>query len=137
MKLFGRKNKFLQTQGKEAFTKSVGHAIDGIEYAINHERNIKIEIFMGIVASILGFLLNISIFEWIVVILLIATILALELVNTAIERTVDLITKDYEELAKASKDMAAGAVLIVSMFSTIIGILIYIPKIIDFLGGLK
>lgn len=137
MRLFGRKNKFLLTQGREQFTKSVGHALDGIEYAINHERNIKIQIFIGIVASILGFLLKISVIEWVVVILLIATILALELVNTAIERTVDLVTKDYEELAKAAKDMAAGAVLVVSMFSVIIGILIYLPKIIDVLGGFR
>lgn len=137
MRLFGKRNIYLKTQGKEKFTKSVGHALDGIEYAINHERNIKIQIFIGIIASVLGFLLNISIIEWVVVILLIATILALELINTAIERTVDLVTKDYEELAKVAKDMAAGAVLVVSMFSVIIGVLIYIPKIIDVLGGLK
>ena len=135
MKLFGRKNPFLKTQGKEKFTKSVGHALDGIEYGISHERNLKIEIFMGIVASILGFFLKISIIEWVVVILLIAIILALELINTAIERTVDLVTKEYRELAKVSKDMAAGAVLVVSMFSVIIGILIYLPKIIEIIGG--
>lgn len=135
MKLFGRKNPFLKTQGKEQFTKSVGHALDGIEYAVNHERNLKIEIFMGIVASIMGFLLKISIIEWVVVMLLIAVILALELINTAIERTVDLVTKEYRELAKVSKDMAAGAVLIVSIFSLVIGMLIYLPKIIEVIGG--
>ena len=47
MKLLGRRNKFLKTQGKEEFDKSVGHALDGIEYAVNHERNVKIEIFQN------------------------------------------------------------------------------------------
>ena len=132
MILLGRrkKNEYIKFQGKEAFNKSVGHAIDGIEYTINHERNIKIQILFGIIACILGFLLHISIIEWVILILVIAVILALELVNTAIERTVDLVTRDYHELAKASKDAAAGAVLIMSLFSVIIGIVIFVPKII-------
>lgn len=131
MRLLGKKNKYLKTQGKEQFHKSVGHALDGIEYAINHERNIKIEILFAIIASILGFILKISILEWIVIILLIAMIIALELINTAIERCVDLVTKDYHELAKVSKDMAAGAVLVASLFSVIVGLLIFLPKLID------
>lgn len=131
MRLLGRKNKYLKTQGKEQFHKSVGHALDGIEYAINHERNIKIEIFLAIIASILGFMLKISIIEWIVIILLIALIISLELINTAIERCVDLVTKDYHDLAKVSKDMAAGAVLVASLFSVIVGLLIFLPKLID------
>lgn len=135
MKLLGRRNKFLKTQGKEEFDKSVGHALDGIEYAVNHERNVKIEILFAILTSILGFILKISLLEWVVIVLVIAMVLALELVNTAIERTVDLVTKDYHDLAKASKDVAAGAVLIMSMFSVIIGLIIFLPKIISVLGS--
>ena len=130
MRLLGRKNIFLKTQGREQFSKSVGHALDGIEYAINNERNIKIEILMGIIASITGFILKISLLEWLVLVLLIGTILALELINTSIERSVDLVTKDYKELAKAAKDTAAGAVFIMSTFSIIIGIIIFLPKIL-------
>lgn len=133
MKLLGRRNKFLKTQGKEEFDKSVGHALDGIEYAVNHERNVKIEILFAILTSILGFILKISLLEWVVIVLVIAMVLALELVNTAIERTVDLVTKDYHDLAKAAKDVAAGAVLIMSMFSVIIGLIIFLPKIISIL----
>lgn len=130
MRLLGRKNIFLKTQGREQFSKSVGHALDGIEYAINNERNIKIEILMGIIVSIAGFILKISLLEWLVLVLLIGTILSLELINTAIERCVDLVTKEYKELAKAAKDTAAGAVFIMSAFSIIIGIIIFLPKII-------
>ena len=135
MRLLGRKNKYLKTQGKESFDKSLGHAIDGIEYAINHERNIKMEILAGIIVSIMGFILKITLLEWIVLVLVISMVLALELVNTAIERTVDLVTKDYNDLAKAAKDVAAGAVLIMSMFSVIIGLIIFLPKIISVLGS--
>ena len=131
MILLGRRNKYKNLQGKEHFTKSVGHALDGIEYTINHERNIKIQILFGIIVCIAGFLFKISIIEWIILILVISQVLALELINTAIERCVDLASKDYHELAKASKDVAAGAVLVMSMFASIIGILIFLPKIIN------
>lgn len=131
MIFLGKKNKFLKTQGKSSFGESFNHAMDGIEFAINHERNLKIEVFMGILASIMGFLLHISVMEWAIIVLVIAMVLCLELVNTAIERAVDLTTKEYRELAKAAKDVSAGAVLIMSMFSVIIGILIFLPKILD------
>ena len=133
MILLGRKNKFLNTQGKSKFKKSFNHATDGIEYAINHERNLKIEIFMGILVSIAGFLFKISILEWLIIILVISMVICLELVNTSIERTVDLVTKEYKDLAKNAKDVAAGAVLIMSMFSVVVGIIIFLPKIIALL----
>ena len=126
-----RGNIFLATQGKSKFSVSVGHAIDGIEYAINHERNVKIEMLFGILVSIAGFLFHISIFEWLVILLTIAMVITLEFINTAIERVVDLVTTDYKELAKSAKDVAAGAVLFMSLFSVIIGIVIFLPKVIE------
>ena len=126
-----RGNIFLTTQGKSKFSVSVGHAIDGIDYAINHERNVKIEMLFGILVSIAGFLFHISIFEWLVILLTIAMVITLEFINTAIERVVDLVTTDYKELAKSAKDVAAGAVLFMSLFSVIIGIVIFLPKVIE------
>ena len=126
-----RGNIFLATQGKSKFSVSVGHAIDGIEYAVNHERNVKIEILFGILVSIAGFLFHISIFEWLVILLTIAMVITLEFINTAIERVVDLVTTDYKELAKSAKDVAAGAVLFMSLFSVIIGMVIFLPKVIE------
>ena len=126
-----RGNIFLATQGKSKFSVSVGHAIDGIEYAINHERNVKIEMLFGILVSIAGFLFHISIFEWLVILLTIAMVITLEFINTAIERVVDLVTTDYKELAKSAKDVAAGAVLFMSLFSVIIGIVIFLPRVIE------
>ena len=134
MILLGRKNKYLKTQGKSKFKESFNHATDGVEYAINHERNLKIEILMGILVSIAGFLFKISILEWLILVLVISMVICLELVNTSIERTVDLVTKEYKDLAKVAKDVAAGAVLIMSMFSVVVGIIIFLPKIIDLLN---
>ena len=134
MKLLGRfkVRKILARQGKSKFTESMGHALDGIAYTTSHERNFKIEIIFACFITMASFILKVSIIEWAILILVIVT---LEMINTAIERCVDLVTKEYRELAKAAKDVAAGAVLIMSMFSVIIGIIIFLPKIIELIGG--
>ena len=123
----------IKLQGKRSFIKSMKHALDGLGYVSSQERNFKIEIFFGTLATILGFVLKVSLSEWLVLILTISMVLCLEIVNTAIERTVDLVTKEYEELAKIAKDVAAAAVLVMSMFSVIIGIIIFLPKLINIL----
>ncbi len=120
----------LKLQGKAKFNVSFNHAMDGISYTIEHERNIRIEIFFAICVTIASFLLHVTIIEWCILILTIGVILALEIVNTAIERSVDLVTKEYEELAKVAKDAAAGAVLIMSFTSVIIGIIIFLPRLL-------
>lgn len=137
MKLLGRfkVKKILARQGKSKFTESMGHALDGIAYTTSHERNFKIEIIFACLVTIASFILKVSILEWAVLILVIGMVLTLEMINTAIERCIDLVTKEYRELAKAAKDVAAGAVLIMSMFSVIIGIIIFLPKIIELIGG--
>lgn len=137
MKLLGRLKirKILQRQGKSSFTESVGHALDGISYTSSHERNFRIEIFFAIIVTIASLVLKVSLIEWTILVLVIGMVLALEMVNTAMERCVDLVTKDYKELAKHAKDVAAGAVLLMSLFSVIIGIIIFLPKIIELIGG--
>ena len=136
MRLLGRFQikKILKKQGKSRFTESVGHALDGINYVSSHERNFKIEIFFAIMVTIVSFLLKVSLIEWSILMLVISLVLALEMINTSIERCVDLVTQDYKELAKIAKDVSAGAVLVVSIFSIIIGIVIFLPKIILLLG---
>lgn len=137
MKLLGRikVKEILKKQGKTNFFESVGHALDGIEYTTSHEKNFKIEIFLAIIVIIVAFVLNVSLIEWTILVFVIGAVLSLEMINTSMERCVDLVTKDYKELAKIAKDAAAGAVLIMSLFSIIIGIIIFLPKIILILGG--
>ena len=137
MKLLDRLKirKILEKQGKSKFFESVGHALNGIQYTTSHEKNFRIEIFFAIAVTITSFVLKVSLIEWAILVLVIGNVLALEMVNTAIERSVDLVTKDYKELAKIAKDVSAGAVLTMSMFSVVIGIIIFLPKIIEILGG--
>lgn len=112
------------------FVLSFKYCYEGIRYAFYHEQNIIVMIIMGIIAMVLGIFLNISYTERLVVLLLIGMILSLEMINTAIEATVDLCTMEKKPLAKVAKDCASGAVGIASIFAFILGILIYLPKII-------
>lgn len=121
----------LKNQGRGKFSDSVKHAVDGIDYTVGHERNFKIELGFAILVFLLSIILRVSMVEWLVLLLTISMVLVLEVVNTAIERCVDLVTKEYKDLAKVAKDTAAGAVLIMSVFSVAIGICIFLPKILD------
>ena len=119
---------------KDPLYKSFGYAFQGIFNTIRTERNIKIHCAAAILVTIFGIWLQISKTEWMICFILIGLILALELVNTAVEATVDLFTEERKPLAKKAKDAAAGAVLIVAIFAAVIGILIFIPKLLDVAG---
>lgn len=122
--------KKLQTQGKSSFIESMDHAMDGINYTASHERNFKMELFVMVVVLIAGVYFKVSKLEWLILLLTIGNVLTLELINTSIERCVDLVTKDYHELAKNAKDISAGAVLVMSIISFCVGIVIFLPKIL-------
>ena len=119
---------------KDLLYKSFGYAFQGIFNTIRTERNIKIHCAAAILVTIFGIWLQISKTEWMICFILFGLILALELVNTAVEATVDLFTEERKPLAKKAKDAAAGAVLIVAIFAAVIGILIFIPKLLDVAG---
>ncbi|MGE6412822.1 diacylglycerol kinase family protein [Planococcus kocurii] len=110
------------------FLRSFRFATAGIVTAFKREQNIRFHLVAAIIVVLAGCLTRISHVEWFVVILLIAGMLALEMVNSAIERVVDLATTDFQPLAKQAKDMAAGAVLVFAVASAIIGLLIFLPK---------
>ena len=111
------------------FLHSFKFSFEGIKYAVYNEVNIFVMIIMAIIAIALGIILKISYVECLVIVLLIGVILSLELVNTAIEAVVDLVTSDKKPLAKVAKDCASGAVSIMSVVAVILGLMIYLPKI--------
>lgn len=117
----------------KTFLKGVKYCLEGITYTFKNERNFRIEIFLGILAVIASIVLKISLIEWVIVVSLINFVLVLELLNTAFESVVDLYTKEYNETAKAVKDVAAAAVFVMSMFSAVIGMLIFVPKVLEVL----
>ena len=125
-----------KSKDKRTFKGSVKNCLDGISYVTKSEKNFKREIALGIIALILSYILKIDKIEFIIILTMICLVLTTEIINTAIERTVDLVTKEYHELARIAKDVSAGSVLVTSIFALIIGIIIFIPKIITLLGGL-
>ena len=121
----------LKLQGRGKFKESVKHAVDGVDYTLSHERNFKIEITAAVLVCFASIYFKVNTTEWIILLLTIASVLTLEIINTSIERCVDLVTKEYEDLAKIAKDTSAGAVFVMSLFSVAIGICIFLPKIIE------
>lgn len=84
----------------------------GIVYAFKTQRNVKIELCIGILAVALGFLLRIDVASWLAIVVCIGFVFALEIMNTAVESVVDLVSPEYHILAKRAKDCAAGAVYV-------------------------
>ena len=113
--------------------KSFKYAIEGVISSFKSERNMKIHLLIMLIVIILGFILKINTAEWIICIVLFGLVIAGELFNTAIETTIDLITKEQNEKAKLAKDISAGAVLILAISSIIIGLIIFVPKILNIL----
>ncbi len=109
---------------------SFKYAFNGIYYVFNTSRNFKIQLIFALISLILGFLLQISKSNYLMLIITIMAVLILEILNTSIETIVDLvIKKEFSNLAKISKDASAGAVLLGSITSVIIAVYIFIPKI--------
>lgn len=119
----------MKKENKKKLINSFKYAFEGIVTGIKAERNMKIHIAIMILVIIFGIILKISKIEWIICIILFGFVLSLELMNTAIENTVDLITLEKNPKAKIAKDVAAGSVLIAAITSAIIGLIIFIPKI--------
>lgn len=121
----------MKKTGKNPLYKSFGYAFEGIFAGIRGERNMKIHCLAVVCVVIAGTVFHISITEWCICLLLFGLILSLELVNTAIEAVVDLVTEDKKPLAKLAKDTAAGAVLIAAVMAAVAGFLIFIPKLVS------
>lgn len=107
--------------------KSFTYALQGLRRAFLEERNLQIHIFVSLLVVSLGFLYDLQQFDWIILILVIGGMFAMELLNTAIENVVDLVTKEYHPLAKKAKDIAAGAVLVYAITAVIVGVIIFSP----------
>ena len=111
-------------------------AFEGIKATYIREQNIKIHTVIAILVVLFGFLLKISYGEWLVCLVLIGFIMMAEFFNTAIEYVVDLASPEIHPLAKAAKDTASAGVLMMAILAAIIGLIIFVPKGIEFIGGL-
>lgn len=96
----------------------------------DREQNLLIHIIATICVTIFGIILHISFNEWLLVYFLVAFVITSELINSSIELAVDLVTEEYHPLAKVAKDVSAGAVLISAICALLVGLYIFVPKII-------
>ena len=112
---------------------SFKYAIEGIWTSFKTERNMKIHIFIMILVIIAGIILKINKSEWIICIILFAIVIGSELFNTSIETIVDMVMPEKNEKAKLAKDVSAGAVLVVAIGAAIIGLVIFVPRILNIL----
>lgn len=119
----------------EKFYQSYVHAINGLKIGVKEERNFRKELILGTLTLAVSAWLGLDQVEWLFIILCIAFVLGAELTNSALERIVDYVSPEFHEFAKASKDLAAGAVLLSAMGSAVIGLVIFVPKILHLLIG--
>ncbi len=109
--------------------KSVGFALRGALFLIRTERSIKIQVVIALLVTAAGFYYDISATEWTVQVLAIALVLGMEGLNTAVERMADYIQPRYDQKIGFIKDISAGAVMLVAIAATVVGLIIYIPKV--------
>ncbi len=109
---------------------SFKYSIDGLKYALFHEQNLVIHFIITFFVILFGVLLHLELFEWVILLFAIGTVISAELLNSALEATVDLITEEKKKNAKIAKDIGSTSVLIFAVSAAIIGILIFLPKII-------
>lgn len=111
------------------------YALNGLKEAFIRERNFRIHLLIALIVVIVSFMLKLTLFEWLFIILAIHIVLMAELINTIAERIIDHIRPEIHPKAKIIKDIGAAIVLMSAIFSIIIGMMIYLPKLLVLLGG--
>lgn len=113
--------------------RSFKFAFNGIRLLITREHNAWIHCFAAICVIVAGAILHLNATEWIAVTFAIGMVLSAEAVNSSIEALADLVSPEYNEAIKRTKDLAAGAVLILAIAAAIVGCIIFLPKLWTFL----
>lgn len=111
--------------------KSFSHAFNGLKILIKEEHNARIHMFATIVVVMAGFVFKISVNEWFAVLFAIGFVMTVEIINTAIENMADIVSPEKDKRIKKIKDLSAAAVLISALTALVIGLIIFIPKLLD------
>jgi diacylglycerol kinase len=114
--------------------KSFSYAFDGIKHAFRNEPNFRVHIALALLVSIVAFFLKFSPVEWAILAVTIFLVISLEMVNTALEAVVDLVSPEIREMAKVAKDVTAGAVFFSALLAISVALLLFLPKVIIFLN---
>ncbi|MDU1892398.1 MAG: diacylglycerol kinase family protein [Dysgonomonas sp.] len=124
-----KKNKFSIKERLLSFK----YAFNGLRLLFTEEHNSRIHITITIIVVVMGIYFNISISEWLIILLLIALVFCMEIINSAIENLADYISPEWHSKIKKVKDLSAAGVFVAALISVICGLIIFIPKICDFL----
>ncbi|MEG0995156.1 MAG: diacylglycerol kinase family protein [Bacilli bacterium] len=127
MELKGRKKKL----GFKRFMESFKYSFEGLKNAYLNEQSMMIHCIITVFVVGLGFILKINNIEWLIVLIMVGLVMAMELMNTAIEAVVDMVMPDIHPLAKIAKDSASAAVGVLSLVAFIIGCIVFLPNIIS------
>ncbi len=114
---------------------SFGYALSGLAFVVRTQRNARIHLAAALAAVSLGVWVRLSALQWALLVVVIAAVVAAEVVNTAIELLVDLVSPEYHETARAAKDAAAGAVLCVALASAVVGLIFFGPAVASCVRG--
>lgn len=110
---------------------SFAYAWQGVRYFLSSQRNARIHLVAAVVVVAGGLLLSLSALEMAIILVVIGLVFVAELFNTALEAMIDLATDEWHPLAKASKDLGAAAVLTVAILAAVVGLLIFVPHIVE------
>ena len=116
---------------KKKLINSFKYALNGIRQCINNEQNMFIHFTVATIVVIGAVIFQISVIEWMLCLVMIALVFAAELINTSIESLCDLVSKEENKYVKTAKDTAAGAVLVFSFAAFLIGLMVFLPKILE------
>lgn len=111
--------------------RSFRYAFNGIKLLITGEPNAWIHCFAAACVVVGGLWLGLSTTEWIVIVLVIGAVLAAEAINSSVEALADRVSPEYDEAIKRTKDLAAGAVLLLAIAAAVIGLIIFLPKLVS------
>jgi len=114
----------------KSLIKSFVYAFEGLFHAVRYNRNLKIHLVVALIVILLSIFIHVTSFEMGILGIMILLVILSEMINTAIEEMVNLITQEHRKEAKIAKDVAAGMVLVATLGSVIVGILIFVPHLL-------
>ncbi len=109
------------------YIKSTIYSVEGLISYFFEERSCRLYLGCSIFVIVLGFILNINLRDWLIIGVYLIVLLAVELLNTALESVVDLVTQEYHPLAKRAKDLGSAATFVLTLLGLMIGIFLFIP----------
>jgi len=112
------------------FARSFVFAAEGIAHVFRTQRNIWVHVFISLAVVALGWWLHITSVEWAILALTMGVVFAAEMMNTVVESAVDLASPGQHPLAKIAKDVSAGAVLLLAIFAVLVGLFIFLPRLL-------